>query len=127
MNTYVYFIAELSNVKLVHRVKIGVATNPQKRLAVLQTGNSRQLCLLFTIGPMSKSQAYGVEQHLHNEFCRCQIRGEWFRKQVLRKVGKIEKVAWSGSIQMYSDKFQFNWRYGSEKRPPRDKYEMLPL
>ena len=127
IQSYVYFIAEMSNVKLAHRVKVGVATNPKKRLAVLQTGNSRELSLLFTIGPMSKKQAYDIENQLHYKFRHSQLRGEWFRKQILRKVGSIEGMSWSGHIEMYSDNFQFNWKYGSETKPPKDIYDIAPL
>lgn len=121
LNTYVYFIAELSNVRLVHRIKVGVATKPKKRLAVLQTGNSRELELLFTIGPMGRQQAYDIEGQLHRSFSRYHLRGEWFKKHALREIGEFQCLPWSGSVEVHSDHFQLNWRYGSEPRRPKTR------
>jgi hypothetical protein len=54
-------------------VKIGLTTNPAKRVAQLQTGNPMPLKLVAQIaGDRS------VEGHLHRAFGRFHLTGEWF-------------------------------------------------
>lgn len=56
-------------------VKIGHARNPEKRLALLQTGTPEQLRILAVIdGPPR------LERELHELFAGDRIRGEWFHK-----------------------------------------------
>lgn len=55
-------------------VKIGLASDPQKRLEQLQVGNPQTLCL--------RAQRPGhpeLEADLHRLFASGHIRGEWFR------------------------------------------------
>lgn len=60
-------------------IKIGWAANPFDRLKQLQTGNSRQLRLLYCEDLGSKCGAVRAERMLHKEFAGHRVRGEWFR------------------------------------------------
>jgi hypothetical protein len=54
-------------------VKIGYSTDPNKRLAALQTSNEKKLVLLATC-PGDRN----LEKLFHYEFRKWKIRGEWF-------------------------------------------------
>lgn len=89
INTYVYFIREALGCHA--HVKIGVAKNPESRLAVLQTGNSRRLEIVATIGPVSEKQAYGIERKLHKKFRKHRLRGEWFTGVIFKNLHTIRE------------------------------------
>ena len=65
-----YFIQEGLN----GSIKIGLAKNPNDRLASLQTGNSKKLRILWFCEPKSRS----VERDLHRIFNSYRLSGEWF-------------------------------------------------
>jgi len=66
---YIYFIQESINLT----IKIGLSTNPYKRLLDLDTGNAGELwVLLIEKGDKKK------EQYLHKRFGDLSIKGEWF-------------------------------------------------
>jgi hypothetical protein len=54
-------------------IKIGVATNPKRRLAVLQTANPHPLKLLAT-----KAGGAWREIEYHSRFAAHRLQGEWF-------------------------------------------------
>lgn len=54
-------------------VKIGKANNPQKRLAVLQTGSSDRLYIRAVLDAPDEA-----EKHLHKTLAGAKMRGEWF-------------------------------------------------
>ena len=85
--TYVYFIKERLGIHA--PVKIGVAKNPEGRMAELQIGNSRRLEIVARLGPMSAKHAYGTETRLHSKFKKYRIRGEWFSGVILRYMNTI--------------------------------------
>jgi len=74
-DSYVYFAQEQESDG---RIKIGVACDPVKRLESLQIGNSRELKLVKTIGPMSRRDAVKEERRQHNLHSGYWIRGEWY-------------------------------------------------
>lgn len=55
-------------------VKIGVASNPKKRLKALQTGNPHKLELLRVI-----KGGHAEEAALHAHFAHLRVNGEWFK------------------------------------------------
>lgn len=66
----IYFIRAVNS----WSIKIGVSSDPKKRLASLQTGSAEPLELLGTIpGDLAE------EKRLHSQFARFRIGGEWFR------------------------------------------------
>lgn len=69
---YVYFVSDGQF------VKIGVAQDPQKRLASLQTGNPRELEIINLIPAKSKEDALVIEGTLHEAYCSFKKAGEWF-------------------------------------------------
>jgi hypothetical protein len=81
MTAYVYFIEESDSYKKPKPVKIGLASDPQKRLANLQVGNSCELKLVLSLPCKDPDEAGKLERSLHwiagKRFTR--IRGEWFQ------------------------------------------------
>lgn len=66
---YVYFIRDADH----GRIKVGFSSNPNARLAQLQTGNSSKLEIAgLIVGGME------VETVLHRDFAAFAVRGEWF-------------------------------------------------
>jgi len=82
---YVYFI------RAGHTgpIKIGVASNVDRRLDTLQTGNHMELFLVAKIKCQSKTHAYSIENALHKKFKGKRIRGEWFMPNI--KISEIEE------------------------------------
>lgn len=79
---YVYCIAEAEGIGPL--VKLGYSTNPQARVAELQTGNGRKLFLLgYFAGTMADESA------IHQEFIEDNKLQEWFRPsdELLSKFG----------------------------------------
>ena len=73
--TYVYFISN----KRKNVVKIGVASNPDKRLKTFQTANHEELIILRRIRLKNPTEAFNFESVLHKKFRKYHIRGEWFK------------------------------------------------
>jgi len=65
----VYFIREMPH----GGIKIGTCNSVNKRLLVMQTGNSRELKVVATM-----KGGFKKEKQLHKHFKYCRIRGEWF-------------------------------------------------
>lgn len=77
----VYFIRSAAG-----HIKIGIAVNPQNRLAALQIAHAKKLSLIGSCpGGLS------LEVALHHEFRRDRIRGEWFRPSD-RLLAKIQEL-----------------------------------
>ena len=56
-------------------IKIGVASDLDKRLAGLQTANHQEL---FLLGFIPTADAEEMEEFLHVQFDEARVRGEWF-------------------------------------------------
>jgi predicted GIY-YIG superfamily endonuclease len=72
--TSIYLIGSTSN----NAVKIGVSTNPKKRLTSLQTGSSIKLNLISSYTFPNSNYAYAIEKYLHTESKEFALNGEWF-------------------------------------------------
>ena len=59
-------------------IKIGVASNPEKRIAGLQVGNPVAIILLTKILMPNRKAAYDLEWWLHKRFNRNRMEVEWF-------------------------------------------------
>ncbi len=57
------------------RIKIGVAKDPQKRLANLQVGSAERLVLVGILFGMGVAK----ERQLHGRFIADEVHGEWFK------------------------------------------------
>lgn len=68
---YVYLIEDIESGKK----KIGVSSNPEKRLKQLQAASSNKLDLVFYVKAES---AYRLESDLHKRFTESRLHGEWF-------------------------------------------------
>ena len=73
MKTNIYFI---ENGK---EIKIGRSVDIERRLDELQTGNSKELKVLYVIEDVEE----WFEKHIHSVCNTFHIRGEWFSKDVL--------------------------------------------
>lgn len=94
---YVYLITEARDGGGLVYGKIGYSTNPEKRLAELQTGNPRKLILLYS---MKGTEA--DERRLHAKYAPQNVLQEWFRitKELIlefpantSKTGKVDIAA----------------------------------
>lgn len=77
MNCYVYLIR--SGNKSDAPIKIGMANDPQTRIAELQVGNPKELKIVATIPCKDRLQARHMEAYLHGKLSVINIRGEWFK------------------------------------------------
>lgn len=59
--------------------KIGVADDPQGRVAILQTGCPYQLDLVITCRMATRSAAVQAERGIHSKLSKYSVRGEWFQ------------------------------------------------
>lgn len=64
-------------------VKIGVSTNPEKRIAELQTGNPYPLILIASIPFNLRKTAYEFESFAHKGNKKSSVGGEWFDSKKL--------------------------------------------
>jgi hypothetical protein len=60
-------------------IKIGLATDPDRRLRQVQIGSQLPLYLAHTVGPMLPRHARQAEQMMHEVFDEFRMVGEWFR------------------------------------------------
>jgi len=74
-NTFIYFILNSDS----YAIKIGRASNVEKRLQSLQTSSPVTLQVLKVIPVVSLKKAQEVETYLHAKFAHLRMNGEWFR------------------------------------------------
>jgi predicted GIY-YIG superfamily endonuclease len=67
--SYVYLLLDGMN------YKIGITTNMDNRIKELQTGNSRNISVVFYY-PINSAQK--MEAMLHRKYKKKRVRGEWF-------------------------------------------------
>ena len=66
---FVYFVRSVES----HRIKIGIAADPIRRMALMQVGSPEQLELIGVVTGGRK-----LELHLHAELRHDRLHGEWF-------------------------------------------------
>lgn len=59
-------------------IKIGIASDLDRRLSQLQTGNPRELRVLYIIECHDMSEARSLETYLHQRLRDCCVLNEWF-------------------------------------------------
>lgn len=84
-SAYVYLIQAESG-----PVKIGIATDPNRRLSELQTANYELLTLLYRLECNSLTDAQQLETVLHRRYAQQRIRGEWFDSDPINIIEDIE-------------------------------------
>jgi hypothetical protein len=72
MKPSIYFISNG------YHIKIGKANDVKRRLAELQTGNSEDLVLMYSISLKSQEAAFKLESALHSFYKKYRVKGEWF-------------------------------------------------
>lgn len=89
-------------------IKIGVSNNPEKRLKELQTSNHKPLHIVVKFPFKNTNDAYIFEKFLHERFAKYQMRGEWFKRCILRMFPNRSRVFPNifdgGKIRNYMDK-----------------------
>lgn len=90
---YIYFVRAGSN----GPIKIGVASNVDKRVETLQTGNHQKLTVITVIKCRDKSDAYHKESTFHKMFEHKRIRGEWFHGDIrINLINQLSEVDRAG-------------------------------
>lgn len=97
-NTYIYMAAQEGS----GCVKIGFASDPNKRMRALQTGSSTKIELIFSM----KCLAEACEKFLHKEFSELRQHGEWFK--VDGGLALIVNEVLEGRKPAIFDEFGFN-------------------
>jgi len=93
VKTYVYLMSNQAGTEL----KIGLSSNPERRLRTLSTANAHPLCLLYlVVGGRS------LERALHAKFKQYHIRNEWYSscsdiEDEFVKLSGAQKVAVDGT------------------------------
>lgn len=93
---YVYFVSDGEF------IKIGIAQNPISRLSELQTGNAKELKILFVIRYFDFVDARHIEKALHDKYCHYMVRGEWFNIKHLLLMSDFK------DFDLKSDEFQLH-------------------
>ena len=83
--SYVYIIKNLNS----NNLKVGVGSDPLKRLKQLQTGSDSELSLVYT--SFLCSNAFSLENDIHNRFKDSHVRGEWFKVNEREIINYLEK------------------------------------
>lgn len=77
-SVHVYIICHGPNDGLSGPVKVGMANDPHKRLASLQSGNPNRLCIWRTFPTPDREIARHIERGFHHVQRKKRLSGEWF-------------------------------------------------
>ena len=93
---FIYFIMSIED-KFNHKknkIKIGVSTDPKKRILGLQTGNPCELKMVYFF-PVDSEDSFHLEENLHIKFKNMLHRGEWFipKRKLWKWVKAHKKLA----------------------------------
>ena len=86
INREVYLYAMASG----NDIKIGLSANPEARKRDMQTGNAKEIQLLWRMGPIDRKEAHRLEKKLHRRCKRFNLRGEWFTSACMDTVLRFE-------------------------------------
>lgn len=92
---YIYVIEGENNL-----VKVGISTNPNARLAALQTGSGFPLSLSYVA---SAPNALAVEQRAHEILAKNRVQGEWFDCTADIAVAAIHAAGYQLGISISED------------------------
>lgn len=60
------------------RTKVGISSNPKKRLDTLQTAHAAQIVLVGLLACETREEARAVEASIHRRLAASRLMGEWF-------------------------------------------------
>lgn len=93
--TSLYVMAtEPDDMRVRSHVKVGISSNPEKRLKAVQTGCPHKVSLLGEWEFSSRQLAEGLERQFHREAAAFRSSGEWFllsfvdANEILEKCGR---------------------------------------
>lgn len=80
-----------------HPIKIGVAVDPESRLAKLQTGSPARLVLHYAVSVLD---AFGVERASHATLSAHRLEGEWFDVSPEVAIEVVQRAAGTAASSM---------------------------
>lgn len=89
---FIYVLATIGKAGNCSPVKIGIASNPEKRLASIQTACPNPIRLQTFFGPMDRDLARAIEHEVHHYSAKRKLHGEWFDHDPAEAVGLVEDV-----------------------------------
>jgi hypothetical protein len=81
---YLYLIGAFDYNNDILAVKIGVSNDIAQRIAAIQTGQFCDVKLLAAWETDSRMKCFHVEKTLHENYAQRRMRGEWFRRIIMR-------------------------------------------
>lgn len=101
IDTYVYFI------QAGNAVKIGIASDVERRIVDLQVGNPHKIELIHTIH-VSRQDALMLESKLHRVFYKTRLVGEWFQlnQYMLSFISNIKLNGWQSYPDWLSSQYK---------------------
>lgn len=73
-----------------NEIKLGLSSQPETRKKDMQTGNAKEIELLWRLGPIDRKLAHKLEKQLHKKCKRFNVRGEWFTQACMDTVFRFE-------------------------------------
>lgn len=89
---YIYILATIGKAGDCSPVKIGIASNPEKRLASIQTACPNPIRMQTFIGPMDRELARAIEREVHSFSAKRRLHGEWFDFEPAEAVHYVRAV-----------------------------------
>jgi hypothetical protein len=89
---FIYVLATIGKAGNCSPVKIGIASNPEKRLASIQTACPNPIRVQTFFGPMDRGLARAIEQEVHKFSAKRKLHGEWFDHDPAEAAGLVEDV-----------------------------------
>lgn len=89
---YLYIMATIGKAGDCSPVKIGIASDPEKRLLSIQTACPNPIRMQTFFGPMDRDLARALEREVHHFAKKKKLHGEWFDYDPAEAVGLVEDV-----------------------------------
>ena len=75
-----------------NELKVGISTNPKKRLIGLQTGNAAKLHIAWTVLAPTRLKAKNIEARIHRQFKIHAMSGEWFHATISEEAEQMART-----------------------------------
>lgn len=89
---YLYIMATIGKAGDCSPVKIGIASNPEKRLASIKTACPSPIRMQTFFGPMDRELARAIEREVHSFSAKRRLHGEWFDFEPSEAVHYVKAV-----------------------------------